>query len=51
VLLTGPLEYAKEAVILEALKKVADNDRRMQTLNLSGAVNFQPKVRWWYLDA
>ena len=41
----GSLEYAKEAIILEALKKVAENDRRMQTLDLGGSVNFKAKVR------
>ena len=37
------LQYAKEAIVLEALKLVAENDKRTQSLELGGSVVFKAK--------
>ena len=37
------MQFAKEAIILAELMKVGDNDKRTQSLELGGAVNFQAK--------
>ena len=37
------LSHAKEAVVLAHLKKVAENDRRTQSLELAGSQVFQAK--------
>ena len=37
------LQYAKESIVLEALKLVAENDKRTQSLELGGSVVFKAK--------
>ena len=37
------LQFAKETVLLTQIKLVADNDKRTQALELSGAVSWQAK--------
>ena len=37
------MQYAKEAIILAELVKIAENDKRTQSLELGGSVNFQAK--------
>ena len=37
------LQYAKETIVLEALKLVAENDKRTQSLELGGSVVFKAK--------
>ena len=37
------LQFAKDSVILEAIKAVSENDRRTQALELGGSVSFMAK--------
>ena len=37
------MQHAKESIVQEAINKVAENDRRTQTLDLSGSRAFQAK--------
>ena len=37
------LQYAKESILLKTLQDVADNDKRTQTLELSGSVVWKGK--------
>ena len=38
------MQHAKESIIQESINKVAENDRRTQTLDLSGSRVFQAKA-------